>query len=317
VPFAGLPASGGPAEAWLPRPYPQLLRGPGYRPWRPLLSVAVLVAVGAIGIVVLGVVGALVLALTGRATADGAAFGAWSVTPTGLLVTNLGLAALIPAAQVAVWVGFGWRPRWVASVTGGVRWGWLLRCYAVCVAVVGVVLVGVTLLADDGPWRPEASWPWLALVVITTTPLQAAGEEYLFRGWLPLTLGSVFARRGVGAVVGGAVSTTLFALAHGQQDPWLFGDRFLFGAAASWLAWRTGGLEAGMAMHGANNLVAFAITIAQGGLADTLTATESTPASLVLDVATVLLTVGAVVLLARRDRIVRLFTPPVRFAAPP
>ena len=70
----------------------------------------------------------------------------------------------------------------------------------------------------------------------------------------------------------GAVSATLFALAHGTQDAWLFGDRLAFGLVASWLAWRTGGLEAPIALHVANNLVSLAFTAATGSLEDSLTA---------------------------------------------
>ena len=63
-----------------------------------------------------------------------------------------------------------------------------------------------------------------------------------------------------------------FALAHGTQDGWLFGDRLAFGVVASWLAWRTGGLEAPIALHVANNLVSLAVTASTGSLEDSLTA---------------------------------------------
>ncbi len=63
-----------------------------------------------------------------------------------------------------------------------------------------------------------------------------------------------------------------FALAHGSQDAWLFGDRLAFGLVASWLAWRTGGLEAPVALHVANNLVSLAVSAATGSLDDSLSA---------------------------------------------
>ena len=40
------------------------------------------------------------------------------------------------------------------------------------------------------------------------------------------SIGAWFARPGVGAVVAGLVSATVFALLHGPQNAWLFGDRF-------------------------------------------------------------------------------------------
>jgi membrane protease YdiL (CAAX protease family) len=197
-----------------------------------------------------------------------------------------------------------------------VRWGWLLRCLAVAVVVLGAPTVAVELLSGY-TWTPERNWPWLVLVVLVTTPLQAAGEEYFFRGWIPQLVGSAVPNAVVGALLGGAVSSSLFALAHGQQDVWLFSDRFAFGALAGWLAWRTGGLEAGIAMHSANNLVALLLTIGSGQLADTLNASEGSAQYAAFDVGTLLVTVGLIAWWARRRRLQRLFVPPVRGAPPP
>ncbi len=74
--------------------------------------------------------------------------------------------------------------------------------------------------------------------------------------------------------MGGAVSAVCFALAHGVQDPWLFADRLCFGVVASWLAWRTGGLEASVALHTTNNLVSLVVSAATGTLSDSLTASS-------------------------------------------
>lgn len=70
------------------------------------------------------------------------------------------------------------------------------------------------------------------------------------------------------------MTATLFALAHGGQDLWLFADRLMFGLAASWLVWRTGGLEAAIALHVANNLVALGSAVVTGELEVALTATS-------------------------------------------
>jgi hypothetical protein len=163
------------------------------------------------------------------------------------------------------------------------------------------------LAGDTG--SPEQNAAVLLLVVLLTTPLQAAGEEYLFRGWLSQAIGSLFPRAVVGAVVAALLSATVFAFAHGQQDPWLFADRFAFGLVASWLVWRTGGLEAAIAVHAVNNVVAFVVTILSGQLLDALTVTEADPLTLVIDV--VSLVVVALILdrLAGRRRLQRLFVP--------
>ena len=56
------------------------------------------------------------------------------------------------------------------------------------------------------------------------------------------------------------VTAVLFTAAHGiwpWQSPALFVDRLAFGLVAGFLAVRTGGLEAGIASHAANNVVTF------------------------------------------------------------
>jgi membrane protease YdiL (CAAX protease family) len=228
-----------------------------------------------------------------------------------LLITNLGLAALIPIAMLAVWAGHGWRPRWLTSVAPGLRWRWLLLC-----AAVGLVVTALSVLlpyalsgAPTGRGRQVAV---LLAVVALTTPLQAAGEEYLFRGWLTQAIGSLFARAGLGTVVAGGISATLFAMAHGGQAPWLFLDRFAFGVLASYLTWRTGGLEAAIAVHTANNVVVFVPTILTGGLAGVLTVTDAPPAMVALDLAVMAVIALLITWLARRLRLQRVFVPPAR-----
>ncbi|MBK6874843.1 MAG: CPBP family intramembrane metalloprotease [Kineosporiaceae bacterium] len=316
APWVALPA--GPPQAWLARPYSQLLRGPNHRWWRPLVSLAI--AAGAtFAVLVLSwvVTAALLMGQSAGSDGSGAApsdaeYDRWAISPTGVLVTNLVLAALIVVAQAAVWGGHGWRPRWLASVTGGVRWAWLVTSYLVSLLV--LVIADALLLALDGDltWQPESQAGLYAVIVITTTPLQAAGEEYLFRGWLTQAIGAWIPRAEVGAIVAALVSGTLFALAHGQQDPWLFADRFVFGLAASWLVWRTGGLEASIAMHGANNVIAFAYSVGSGHLEEMLDATTSTPESFVADLVLMVLTAVVLDRLARRRAVPRLFHPPMR-----
>ena len=72
---------------------------------------------------------------------------------------------------------------------------------------------------------------------ILLTPLQSAGEEYLFRGWIMQNVGSYFARPLVGLVVSLTVSTALFAAAHLSPDPWVLGT---LGCPGRWRALRPG-----------------------------------------------------------------------------
>jgi uncharacterized protein len=303
------PAAGGqgPREAWLARPYPQLLRGPTLRWWRGPLSLLVVAGVTGLAFLAIGVVA--VVAPGGQIDLTGTK----ELTPAALLLTNLTLAAFVPAAQIGVWGGYGWRPRWVASVVSGVRWSWLAGCAGVSALVVAVGLAVSIVLAGGIEISPEQSWAWYLLVVLVSTPLQAAGEEYLFRGWLTQTIGSYLAKPVVGALVAGGVSSVLFALAHGvDQGPWLFVDRLAFGIAASWLVWRTGGLEASIALHVLNNLGAFLVAILTGSMKDALTVTTASAGEVLVDVVLIAAGVAAIDWLARRSAVRRMFAPPIR-----
>ena len=312
----------GPAEAWLPRPYTQLLRGPRHRWWRPLVSLSVVVGGVAVLfglLLVVVVVGIGVTELTDGGTLTESEFEDALLTSWwGFLANNLLLAAFIPLSALAVFAGHRWRPRWVSSVEGGLRWRWLLVSGLVPLVALVVLLGGSWLLDPQafGPGEQRDSLVLLA-VVLATTPLQAAGEEYLFRGWLSQAVGSWFARAGLGALVAAAVSATLFAMAHGGQDPWLFADRLCFGLVASYLVWRTGGLETAIAFHALNNVLIFIPTILSGGLEDALNASAAPAGTVVVDLVMFVVIAAVVTRMARRRRLERLFRPPARALAGP
>ena len=71
-------------------------------------------------------------------------------------------------------------------------------------------------------------------------------------------------------------SALLFAILHGGQDLPLFLHRFAFGLIAGWLVMRTGGLEAAIAAHVVNNVVAFGYANISGTMVATRTVTTAT-----------------------------------------
>ncbi|WP_066587475.1 CPBP family intramembrane glutamic endopeptidase [Cellulomonas timonensis] len=301
---------GAPAQAWEPRAYPQALRGPWHRWWRPLLGIAVVLGAGLIAVIGLTLVLAVyaLLSLSGAVGTPAFVEDAWFVTPWGLLSTNLALAMGIPVAGLAVWAGQRWRPGFVSSVAGRLRWPLLLASTTRAALVLVPMLLAAIVVdaATSGAFgdllafAPEPQWLALALVVLLTTPLQAAGEEYFFRGWLTQAIGSWCASARLALVLPALVSATLFALAHGAQDPWLFADRFVFGLLASLLVWRTGGLEGAIAVHTVNNVVVFAVAIAYGDLEASLGVTSASPWIVLLDV--VAFAAAALVVVRHADR---------------
>jgi membrane protease YdiL (CAAX protease family) len=139
----------------------------------------------------------------------------------------------------------------------------------------------------------------LAIVLLLTTPFQAIGEEYLFRGYLAQAFGALTKSR-VAAVV---IPSILFGLAHGLQNFPLFFDRFAFGFTAGLLTVLVGGLEAGIAMHVMNNLLAFGVTLAFGDIAETLSVTEAPWSQLLLTGTQDVVFVVLVLLIARRMKV--------------
>ncbi len=169
-----------------------------------------------------------------------------------LLATNLGLGLCIPLAALLSWSIYGLNPRWLGSVAPGIRWRWLASCVGRASVVWGVVfvlsLLGIALSSDAKAGAGKVIG--FVAVVLLTTPLQAAGEEYLFRGFLLQSLGATGLRASVCWVVSGAV----FATAHAQFAPPLFADRWLIGVVFAWLATSTGGLEASISIHAIKNI---------------------------------------------------------------
>lgn len=284
--------------------YPQLLRTPQHRWWRALLGLLL----GGVTVIVAAVVVILVAlaieAVRGNAAnpRDDAALNADS--PLGLLANNLVLVTLIPAAMLAVWAAHRARVGWLASVVGRLRWSVLGRFFVLALLVVVVSFAASFAVPPAGfgdiDPPPAGTLVGLLVVILLTTPLQSAAEEVGFRGYLSQAVASWFARPIIGTLVAGAVSATLFALAHGGQEPALFSDRFAFGAVASWLVWRTGGLEASIALHAANNLVSLGYTASTGSVEEALeNSTLGWPYAL-LDIAMMLVFAAAVARLADR-----------------
>ncbi|SDS48900.1 Membrane protease YdiL, CAAX protease family [Friedmanniella luteola] len=237
------------------REYQHFLRTPRARWWRGVLAIlALVVAFALVSTALTAAVVVLDLA-TGRTTTEQLQSGPITVTPMIFLANNLSLALLTPLAMLLQWAFFGARPRWLSSVAGGFRWRWFGRA-ALVVVPVWLVYVAVSFLLSpeelSGALSEDAVL--VLVVVLLTTPLQAAGEEYGARGLVARSAGSWFAGPRAALVVGGILANLLFMVAHAATDPWLQVYYFTFGAALSVLAWRTGGLEVPVLVHAVNNL---------------------------------------------------------------
>ncbi|WP_157974212.1 CPBP family intramembrane glutamic endopeptidase, partial [Desertihabitans aurantiacus] len=249
------------------RAYHQFYRTPSHAWWKPLAVVALVVG-GAFHLSIgLSLAGIVVDLLTGRLeVADLQSF-TLSLEPGLFTANNLVLAALIPLGMLAQWAVYGQTPRWLSSVQGGLRWRWLAICTAVTLPVLLAVTV-VELVLNPVEWVGTDVVLWLVLVLLTT-PLQAAGEEYGLRGTLNRAVAAWVSDPRVSFLVGAVVSSVVFMFLHAALDPWLNVYYFCFGMLACVLCWRTGGLEAAIALHVVNNVISFVVTILAGQMDST------------------------------------------------
>ncbi|NDI50170.1 CPBP family intramembrane glutamic endopeptidase [Goekera deserti] len=254
-----------------PVPYLLAMRARDWAWWRPLLGLLLFTVLYVVAVVVVLVVVGFTGVVPQLQLLD-------LLQPAVLLLTNATLIVAIPIVWACWAVAHGLRIGWSSSVLGRLRWRlvrpWTLRALAT-VAVAALVVVLFDVLVNGSGAGPDSSFVWLALVVVTTTPLQAAAEEYVFRGYLSQTVAAWVRHERAGAVLAAVLTAALFSAAHAPPDVASFVLRFGFGLAASWVVWRTGGLEAAIVMHAVYNMTLFLA----GGLIGTVAQTSSDPGS--------------------------------------
>ncbi|GAA4691017.1 type II CAAX endopeptidase family protein [Nocardioides conyzicola] len=288
-------------------PYHLVQRGGRPGVWRPIVGVvAFVIAFLLVVPLLVQVPFALGFAVSGRDVVDGldriSDFD--HPTPLGLAYLNIALAGAIPVAWLLTRVLHGLQPRWLASITPRIRWQWLLICFGLAVVALFATLVVSAMVpasADDAQVGGHlndftSTTRDYLLVVLLLTPLQAAGEEYAFRGYLTQAFGNVFGKAWA-AVLFPAV---VFALAHGSQSAPVFFDRFAFGIVAGLAVVLTGGLEAGIAMHVLNNWLAFGLALAFSDMASTLNPTGDSWWTIPVTLTQSLVYLGLVLWVARR-----------------
>ncbi|MET3960574.1 membrane protease YdiL (CAAX protease family) [Marmoricola sp. OAE513] len=304
-----------------PRSYPLVLRTAAYRWLQPATGIVLAVLTFAL---FAPLIGQAVLAVAIAVDHDGAFAPAFNealdldpVTWQGLLYLNLLLAFLVPATWAIVRLVHGVSGKFLMSVKPGIRWRFFWACAGLALVAVALQLtLGAILGGDQNSLSGSANKATgtllaMGLVVLLTTPFQAMGEEFLFRGYLMQAFGALTRRPWVAVLL----TSLLFALAHGVQNAPLFLDRLSFGLMAGYVVVRTGGLEAGIALHVWNNLFAFGLALGLGDITETLNVEETSwanlPLSLVQNGSYLLL----VVWLAHRMRITPVTDRPVLLPA--
>jgi uncharacterized protein len=293
-----------PGLRWAPPPgtpphdepvsYLRVMRARDWRWWRPLLGLLLFTVVYGVAATVIVLVAFLTGAFPDPQLLD-------LVDPAILLITNLSLIVAIPIVWLAWVAAHGMARGWSSSVVARLRWPLFLPWIRLALPTLGAgILLALLLglLAEDSEITgPVASLAWLVPVVLLTTPLQSAAEEYLFRGYLSQAVAGWIRSPRTGAVMAGVLTAALFSAAHLPPDLWTFLDRFAFGLAASAVVWLTGGLEAAIVLHAVNNVLVFLLA---GALGDGVLTDSVPPGIGVLIVAVDLLAMAAFVLLVAR-----------------
>ncbi|MHA7181700.1 CPBP family intramembrane glutamic endopeptidase [Arthrobacter sp. MDB2-24] len=280
---------------------------PQYRWWKPLLTALLGIAFYVVFTVILLIAGA-VAALSTSADVSQYLDAAAAIDlsdPVIFAFTLVSLILMIPALALAVLVT-GPRPLGLlSSVAGRIRWRWLGLCAAAALAVFLVSLGISTVLsflfpeeAAAAPVQQDTSTLVVLLALsLLAVPFQAAAEEYVFRGFLMQAVGG-WLRHPAFAIL---LPVPLFVLGH-LYDPLGQADVAIFAVVAGWITWRTGGLEAAIAVHAINNMTIF--VLGAFGLVD-VNSTEGSVSGLLVSVATLAVTAGVIVRLANRRGIDR------------
>lgn len=235
-----------------PFPYHRLARTAAYRWWRPLAELALFV---------------VFVFLTWLVVVPGlrAVLGPDRDGLSGMLRVGSLIAVMIPPAMLAARIMRG-SAGGLSSVEGRLRWRWLGICMLVALAFCAVTLyaaVDVLGLQLGGPeygaWVGWAEFLPLALAVLCVVPLQAAAEEYVFRGTLLQAVGAWIRHPWIAIVL----TSLVFGIAHGPGLASLLAQSS-FGAVAAYVTIRTGGLEAAIAFHVANNVTLLLLDAATG-----------------------------------------------------
>ncbi|MCT1396573.1 CPBP family intramembrane metalloprotease [Microbacterium sp. p3-SID338] len=232
---------------------------PGYRWWSPLVT-------GILGITVFALLIAAFIAAEMQVGSTLGSDGEVSEMPATtriadpenpmiLVITVVPIILMLPALFFASRLVQGRGVGYLSSVTGRLRMRWLGVSVIIAASVLPIVLLAALglRLAMGAPTRVDFTHPnvWLlSVLVIVLIPFQAMAEEYVFRGYLMQLVGA-WLRRPVFAIL---LPIPLFTFGH-YYDLWGMLDVTVFAVAAAWLTWRTGGLEAAIALHVVNNIL--------------------------------------------------------------
>lgn len=259
----------------------------------------------AIALVVVGLFGAIqVLYLIGRgieglvAGGDGDAY-----APIPFAATLIATALLIPWSMFLQRWLYGVPAASLHSVVSRFRFDLFGRS-ALAITPLFLIALGINEYLEP---QGTAAWSHRDLVLffilaVLLVPVQAAAEEYAFRGLLARVAGSWVHGRRASLALSIVVPGVVFSVIHTAGDPWWNVFYIVFSIATGLITWRTGGIEVAVVIHAAVNVITFLYWfVLQADLAERFDRSPGsvTPALLV---PLVLVLVGVTVVVMLRTR---------------
>lgn len=178
-------------------------------------------------------------------------------TPARHAGSMIGLALLIPwSMAIQRWL-YGLPAGSLHSVSLRFRFDLLGKSLLVFgPAWLIVNAIGFLAPVEEVPWS-HADLIAMFLITFLLTPLQAAGEEYGFRGLVFRIFGSWTHGRRLGLIIGIVVTSAAFTAMHGSTDPYIIIWYLTLFTCLSIITWRTGGLEIAIVLHALLNTLSF------------------------------------------------------------
>lgn len=303
-----------PAPEQRNEPFENHYRTAHNRWWMGLVGIIATIVVFFVVSIVGSIIAVAIDIATGATSQEDAMAGKITNTPLLLLTVNLslivgGLVALLAHRVLH-------RQPWsrMFSVLPRMRWKWWGLSLA-CTVPLFALYMGVGFLFDnsaiqgsgDSSFTFDGTAVAYLLIIVLTTPFQAAAEEVMFRSYVPRVFGSWIPR--VGGIVGVIVATILFTLAHGAADPWLWAYYAVFGLVMAALTHFSGGIEAPVVVHAVNNVTMFIIALFSGEMSNAFDRGEGTGGAFMLFPMVALIVIAAVLTLVARWRKVETAAP--------
>ena len=231
--------------------YHRVLAGDKRRIGRGILAILLLIAGLLVSSIILAAVAGIIDAVIGT---DGRA----GYTPLAHAAALASVALMIPWSMLIQRWLYGVKGASLHSVVSRFRFDVFGRALVVILpAWIVFLAIQYSQPIPEGVTWTNTDVVWFIVATLLFTPLQAAGEEYGYRGLVFRVAGGWARGERAGLVTGIAVSSVVFAAIHFSTDLWLNLWYLLFAAGTALITWRTGGLEVAVVLHAGLNTLVF------------------------------------------------------------